>query len=177
MLMFTIIICSNFFKVHFAQDTYWVWLDIGGYAIHFLTLGRIFAALQMWLTEVLNISFETMIVLSSAISMFLFAAAWFILYKFTMKLIKKENSILIAGIIFSILFNFCTFETMIFAESAAMALSIFLSVLAACIYNSDIKKKNIFTFITLVISVLCYQTSASLFVLISLVFIAYKRNF
>lgn len=176
MLMFTIIICSNFFKVHFAQDTYWVWLDIGGYAIHFLTLGRIFAALQMWLTEVLNISFETMIVLSSVISMFLFAATWFILYKFTMKLIKKENSILIAGIIFPILFNFCTFETMIFAESAVMALSIFLSALAACIYNSDIKKKNIFTFITLVISVLCYQTSASLFVLISLVFIAYKNK-
>lgn len=27
MLIFTIIICSNFFKVHFAQDTYCVYVD------------------------------------------------------------------------------------------------------------------------------------------------------
>lgn len=175
MLIFTIIICSNFFKVHFAQDTYCVYIDgYDNYIHHFLMLGRVFSALQIWLTKVLNIPFEAMIVLSSVISMFLFAMTWFILYRCTMKLIKKENSILIAGIIFPILYNFCTFETMIFVESSVMALSIFLSVLSACIYTSDIKNKNIFTFMILGISVLCYQTSASLFVLISLVFIAYK---
>ena len=177
MLIFTIIICSNFFKVHFAQDTYCVYVDgYDNYIHHFLMLGRVFSALQIWLTKVLNIPFETMIVLSSVISMFLFAVTWFMLYKFTMKLIKKENNILIAGIIFPILFNFCTFETMIFVESSVMALSIFLSVLSACIYTSDIKNKNIYAFTILAISALCYQTSASLFVLISLVFIAYKNK-
>ena len=177
MLIFTIIICSNFFKVHFAQDTYCVYVDgYDNYIKHFLMLGRVFSALQIWLTKVLNIPFETMIILSSVISMFLFAVTWFMLYKFTMKLIKKENNILIAGIIFPILFNFCTFETMIFVESSVMALSIFLSVVSACVYTSDIKNKNIFAFIILGISVLCYQTSASLFVLISLVFIAYKNK-
>ncbi len=177
MLIFTIIICSNFFKVHFAQDTYCVYVDgYDNYIHHFLMLGRVFSALQIWLTKVLNIQFETMIILSSIISMFLFALTWFMLYKFTMKLIKKENNILIAGIIFPILFNFCTFETMIFVESSVMALSIFLSVLSACIYTSDIKNKNIYAFTILAISALCYQSSASLFVLISLVFIAYKNK-
>lgn len=78
------------------------------------------------------------ILISSIVSMIVFSLTWFILYKFIVKMIKKEHdkwqNLLIIGITFSIIFNFCTFETMVFAEVSIMSISILLAVIAACLY-------------------------------------------
>lgn len=114
MLIFTVIICSNLLKMHFSQDTYSVYSSgWDEYIRHFLLSNRIFSAFQLWVSKVLSISFENTILISTIIAIFAFTLSWFILYKFTIKLLKKEQNkfynILIIGITFSIIYNFCTF--------------------------------------------------------------------
>ena len=135
MLIFTIIICSNFFNMHFSQDTYSLYSSgWDAYIKHFLLSNRIFSALELWISKVFNISFEMTILISSIVSMIVFSLTWFILYKFIVKMIKKEHdkwqNLLIIGITFSIIFNFCTFETMVFAEVSIMSISILLAVIS-----------------------------------------------
>lgn len=141
MLIFTIIICSNFFNMHFSQDTYSLYSSgWDAYIKHFLLSNRIFSALELWISKVFNISFEMTILISSIVSMIVFSLTWFILYKFIVKMIKKEHdkwqNLLIIGITFSIIFNFCTFETMVFAEVSIMSISILLAVIAAVYIQS-----------------------------------------
>ena len=178
MLIFTIIICSNFIHMHFSQDTYPMYA--GGwdnYIKHFLLSNRIFSALQLLVSKVLHISFNMTVKISSILSMIVFATSWFILYKYVIKLLKKKEDkpfkILIMGITFSIIFNFCTFETMVFVEASVMAFSILFAIIASCLYA---EKKYFKSFVVLVISSFCYQTATSLFLLLTLVFIAYKNK-
>lgn len=182
MLMFAVIICSNFFRMHFSQDTYCINVDYGydRYIKHFLSIGRILGAVQMFITKKLNIPFETMVIGSSVSATILLTLSWFILYSYTVKIAKigenKKKQLLIAGITFSIIFNFCTFETLVFAEAIVLAFSILCATLASCIYTSNLKRKNIYTAILIFLTILAYQTSTSLFLIITLVFIAFKNK-
>lgn len=182
MLMFAVIICSNFFRMHFSQDTYCINVDYGydRYIKHFLSIGRILGAVQMFITKKLNIPFETMVIGSSVSATILLTLSWFILYSYTIKIAKigenKKKQLLIAGITFSIIFNFCTFETLVFAEAIVLAFSILCATLASCIYTSNLKRKNIYTAILIFLTILAYQTSTSLFLIITLVFIAFKNK-
>ena len=176
MLMFAVIICSNFFRMHFSQDTYCINVDYGydRYIKHFLSIGRILGAVQMFITKKLNIPFETMVIGSSVSATILLTLSWFILYSYTVKIAKigenKKKQLLIAGI------NFCTFETLVFAEAIVLAFSILCATLASCIYTSNLKRKNIYTAILIFLTILAYQTSTSLFLIITLVFIAFKNK-
>lgn len=176
MLIFTLIICSNFLKVHFAQDTYCVYYDgWNQYIKVFLTSSRIFSALLLGIAKIFHFSLETTIIISSILTILFFTMAWYILYRYTIKLIKKDNNIydnlLVIGISFLIVFNFCTFELTVFIESGMMALSVLLSVISACLFSS---RKYVKSFILLILASWGYQSSIGLFVLITLVFIAYK---
>ena len=127
-----------------------------------------------------NIPFDFMIISSSIFGTLFLALSWFMVYSHTIKMLdikqNKKKNILIAGISFSIVFNFCTVETLVFVESAVLGFSVFCSILAACVYTSDYKGKNIYTAILLFLTVIAYQTSTSLFLIISLVFIAIKNK-
>lgn len=176
MLIFTLIICSNFLNVHFAQDTYCVYYDgWNRYIKTFLNSSRLFSALLLAIAKVCHFSLETTIIICSILTILFFSMAWYVLYRYIIKLIKKENNILeellIIGISFLIVFNFSTFELTIFLESGIMALSILLSVIAAELFSSG---KYIKSFIVLILASWCYQSSIGLFVLIALIFIAYK---
>lgn len=176
MLIFTLILCSNFLKVHFAQDTYCVYYDgWNQYIKVFLTSSRMFNALLLAIAKVCHFSLETTIIISSILTILFFSLAWYILYRYIIKMMKKENNILdelmIIGISFLIIFNFCTFELTIFLESGMMALSVLLSVISAGLFSSG---KYIRSFIILILASFGYQSSIGLFVLIALVFIAYK---
>ena len=179
MLMFAVIICSNFFRMHFSQDTYCINVDYGydRYIKHFLSIGRILGAVQMFITKKLNIPFETMVIGSSVSATILLTLSWFMLYSYTIKIAKigenKKKQLLIAGITFSIIF---TFETLVFAEAIVLAFSILCATLASCIYTSNLKRKNIYTAILIFLTILAYQTSTSLFLIITLVFIAFKNK-
>lgn len=182
MLLFAIIICSNFFSIHFSQDTYCIIAGYGydKYIKHFLSIGRILGAAQIFITKTFNIPFDLMIISSSIFGTLFLTLSWFMLYSHTIKMIdvrkKTKKAVLIAGISFSIVFNFCTVETLVFAESAVLCFSIFCSILAACVYTSDYKYKNIYTAILLFLTVIAYQTSTALFLIVALVFTAIKNK-
>ena len=66
MLLFAIIICSNFFSLHFSQDTYCITAyGYDKYIKHFLSIGRILGAAQIFITKTFNIPFDFMIIFSS----------------------------------------------------------------------------------------------------------------
>lgn len=176
MLIFTIIICSNFFNMHFSQDTYAVYsTGWGEYIKTFLFSNRIFSAIAFWIADLLNMSINIAVLISSILAIVFFSIAWFLLYEYVIKLVRKEQdkwfNILIIGISFSILYNFCTFETLIFVEAAVMALAILLAVISSRLY---INEKYLKSFLVLLISSCCYQTGTTLFLMLTLVFIAYK---
>ena len=178
MVAFVFIICSNFLHVHFAQDTYCVYsFGWDKYIEIFLQSSRIFSALLLFIFKVLNISLETGIVISSIIAILVLSTTWFLLYKYIYILVGKENNVIynicIGVITFAIIFNFCTFEINIFMESAVMALSILFVIIASILYASGKYVKSI---ITLLIASLCYQGTLGLFIIMTLVFIAYKNK-
>ena len=181
MLIFSFIICTNYLKIHFAQDTYCLYSSgYYNYMLLFLRSARFFSALELRISELLDITFLTNLRLISVLGIILITIAWFTLYKFIIKLIKKEKSvywnILIASITFSILYNFASCEMFIFAESGIMCLSILFSVIAACVFNSNIKHRYIMTFLFVFLASISYQATISVFVVMALVIEAYKNK-
>lgn len=181
MIIFTLIICSNFIKTHFALDTYYVYShDSNIQIIHFLVSNRIFSALARLIEKILDISFFTNMRLLMLSGILFLALSWFILYKFVVVMQKKQkdifNNVLIAGISFSIIFNFCTVESLLFWESGIMCLGILCTIIAACIFNSNIKHKKILSFFILLIGSTCYQGAITIYIPLTLVLLANKNK-
>jgi len=181
MILFTFIICFNFLKVHFSNDAYYVYAyGYGYYANHFLASNRIFSALILLIFKWLDIPFVTELSIMGVILTFVMALAWFVLYKFVIKLIQKDKSvlynILIAGASFLIVFNMCTAEGLLFVEVGTMPFGILFSILGACILATDRKFKYIISLILVTISGLFYQVTSSIFVVLALVLIAIKHK-
>ena len=111
---------------------------------------------------------------------FVMAISWFILYKFVIKLIKREHSIihniLIGAASFLVVFNICTAEGLLFVEVGTMPFGILFAILGACILSTDRKYRYIISLILITISGLFYQVTSSIFVLLALVLIAIKNK-
>lgn len=181
MLIFSLIICTNFLKVHFALDTYCVYAhDANVQITHFLVSNRLFSAFARWLSMALDISFFTYMKLLALAGVIFLVTAWFILYKFVVVMKKKQNdvfyNILIALISFSIIFNFCTVESLLFWESGIMCLAILLTVIAVCIFNTNIKHRKIVSFLILLIGSTCYQGSITIYIPLTLVLLAHREK-
>ena len=86
------------------------------------------------------------------------------------------TSILFVGISFIIVFNFCTIESLVFWESGVMCLGILCTIIAACVFNSNMKFKRIKAFISLLIGSLCYQGAITIFIPLALVLLAYRNR-
>lgn len=181
MFIFSLVVCANFLRVHFAADTYCVYsMGYSNYIIVFLQSSRFFSALEMWISKILDISFLTNLKIMSVIGIILITASWFILYKFVLKLLNKEKSIywniLIALITFSVVFNFSSCEMFMFAESGIFCLSILFAIIGACVFNSNIKHRYLLSLLFVILSSVSYQANISLFVIIALVIEAYKNK-
>lgn len=181
MMAFTFIICFNFIKPHFSNDSYSI-VSYGRdyYINHFLASNRVFSALIFKIFLVLDISFETQLLIMGIILISVMAISWFVLYKFIIKLIKKETSIihniLICLASFFVVFNICTAEGLLFIEVGTMPFGILFAILGACILATDKKFKYIISLILVTISGLFYQVTSSIFVLLALVLIAIKNK-
>lgn len=181
MVLFTYIICFNFLKPHLSNDAYYVYAcGYDYYANHFLLSNRIFSALILLIFKWLDIPFMTELFIMGIILTFIMVLSWFILYKFVIKLIKKEESILynilIAGSAFLVVFNMCTAEGLLFIEVGTMPFGILFAILGACILATDKKLRYLISLILVTISGLFYQATSSIFVLLALVLIAIKHK-
>lgn len=181
MMIFAFIICTNFIRTHFAQDTYCIYAyDSSALIINFLLSNRLISALTVWISDILNIPFFINMKILTILGIVFLTVSWFILYKFITKLNNKPNDIrynlLIAAISFIIIFNFCTVEYLLFWESAVMCLGILCTIIASCIFNTNIKYKNIVAFFVLFLGSICYQGAITLFIPLSLVLLIYKHK-
>lgn len=181
MLVFTFIICFNFLKVHFSNDAYYVYAyGYDYYANHFLASNRMFSALILLIFKWLDIPFVTELSVMGVVLTFIMSLSWFILYRFVIKLIKKENSILynilIMGAAFIVVFNMCTAEGLLYIEVGTMPFGILFAILGSCILATDKKLRYLSSLILVTISGLFYQVTSSIFVLLALVLIAIKHK-
>ena len=181
MLAFTFIICFNFLKPHFSNDAYYIASYGYDYYInHFLASNRIFSALILKIFLILDIPFEKELFIMGIVLTFVMAISWFILYKFVIKLIKREHSIihniLIGAASFLVVFNICTAEGLLFVEVGTMPFGILFAILGACILSTDRKYRYIISLILITISGLFYQVTSSIFVFLALVLIAIKNK-
>lgn len=181
MLLFTFIVCFNFLKVHFSNDAYYVYAyGYDYYANHFLLSNRMFSALILLIFKWLDIPLVTELSVMGGVLTFIMALSWFILYKFVIKLIQKENSILynilIGGAAFLVVFNMCTAEGLLYIEVGTMPFGILFAILGACILATDKRLRYLISLILVTISGLFYQVTSSIFVLLALVLIAIKHK-
>lgn len=181
MLFFTCIVCFNFLKVHFSNDAYYVYAyGYDYYAHHFLLSNRMFSALILLIFKWLDIPLVTELAIMGVVLTFIMALTWFILYRFVIKLIKKETSILynilIAGAAFLVVFNMCTAEGLLYIEVGTMPFGILFAILGACVLATDKKLRYLISLILVTISGLFYQATSSVFVLLALVLIAIKHK-
>lgn len=181
MLLLTIIVCFNFLKVHFSNDAYYVYAyGYDYYAHHFLLSNRMFSALILLIFKWLDIPLVTELSVMGVVLTFIMALSWFILYRFVIRLIQKEKSILynilIAGAAFLVVFNMCTAEGLLYIEVGTMPFGILFAILGACVLATDKKLRYLISLILVTISGLFYQATSSVFVLLALVLIAIKHK-
>lgn len=181
MLFFSLVICTNFIRTHFALDTYCVYAyDSTKLITNFLLSNRLISALAIWISNMLKIPFFINMKILTILGIIFLTISWFILYKFIIKINNKQTDILynllIAGISYIIIFNFCTVEYLVFWESAVMCLGILFTTISSCIFNTDIKYKNFIVLFILFLGSICYQGAITLFIPLSLVLILYKQK-
>lgn len=181
MLIFAFIVCSNFLKEHYTNDSYYVSAyGYDYYVRHFLLSNRMFSALFLLIFKWLDIPFYKEITIMAVILTFIMVLAWFILYKFVIKLMKKEKSIIYNILIglasFLVVFNMCKAEGLLYVEVGTMPFGILFAILGACILATDRKFKYVISLILVTMSGLFYQATSAMFVLLALVLIAIKHK-
>lgn len=181
MLIFAFIVCSNFLKEHYTNDSYYISAyGYDYYVRHFLLSNRMFSALFLLIFKWLDIPFYKEMTIMAVILTFIMVLAWFILYKFVIKLMKKEKSIIYNILIglasFLVVFNMCTAEGLLYVEVGTMPFGILFAILGACILATDRKFKYVISLILVTMSGLFYQATSAMFVLLALVLIAIKHK-
>lgn len=181
MIIFAFIVCSNFLKEHYTNDSYYISAyGYDYYVRHFLLSNRMFSALFLLIFKWLDIPFYKEITIMAVILTFIMVLAWFILYKFVIKLMKKEKSIIYNILIglasFLVVFNMCTAEGLLYVKVGTMPFGILFAILGACILATDRKFKYVISLILVTMSGLFYQATSAMFVLLALVLIAIKHK-
>jgi len=175
-VMFSMIFCNAFLQMHYASDTY-VLMDLGyeNYpSKYFLVEGRVVSSLVCYTAGFLNLKYDTYIVAMDFIGIILISISIFILYKNLIKMLIADtilNRILILASTFVLLLNQFILEYLLFPESAVMCLSLLLGVIAATKVISDDKYKYIKIAILAFFTIYCYQTTATIFFILSILLI------
>lgn len=180
--IFVTIVLSNFFKMHYAQDTYHEMAN--GYSQTakgaFLYSGRPISAGVFYIADYLNLSMDAIVFIMTCISIVNLTLAVYFLFKTITNLLKtKENknlSAIILIISFLSIFNFCTMDLLVFAESGVLTLGLLFSVMSGCVWASDKKNKYLRIVLYSLIAVLCYQGILNIYVPLALIIIASKND-
>ena len=181
-LAFSVIMCHNFLKMHYASDT-WASIDMGytKYANDFfLGDARIFSAFSLYIADFLNLSIETFVVTMDFLAIIISCISVIIIYKFFVNLLKIEdktiyNYLTLIGS-YIIIFSHHSIEYYLFQESAIMCLSILFNVLATRMLHSDRKGKKVKSGILLLMATFCYQGNLGIFVVINILIIFIKEK-
>ena len=87
-LFFSVIMCHNFLRMHYASDT-WASIDMGytKYANDFfLGDARIFSAFSLYIADFLNLSIETFVVIMDFFAIVISCISVMLIYKLFVKL-------------------------------------------------------------------------------------------
>lgn len=175
------ILLSNFLKMHYAQDTYCV-IQSGfrEYAETFMYSGRPISSISMLIAEFFKISPKMYVCGMSYIAVFALSLSIYILANTLIKLLgcnsDNKKCIFIYMLAFITIFNFCTIDLLVFAESGVLTLGILFSVIAGCLFATNIKHRYIYSLICGLIGVLCHQAVFNIYVPIALIMVVQKNK-
>ena len=172
-LIITLLFFGIFVKMDFATDTYAViGNDKSEILSNFLQSGRFITAVFFAIFTKLNIKIQLVYILSFLLSIISISLSMYKLNKMLLnEKVSKASSIIISILL---IINPFSIEEMMYIEKGIMTLAILLVVLAVeqfvkYIKNED-KKYIISSAIFMLISIMCYQGIAGLFVIITSVF-------
>lgn len=166
-----------FFKFHLVSDTYRIINTNPEYIINLkCNEGRLVQVLYFSILNILNISIN-----SIDMYMFLYRINWVIsiilmiisilfTYKMLisyMKNITVRKKIIVYICTLLMFINVSISEYMLFLENFVMIIGLLLSIIAAHIYHTGMKYKNIIILILILISSFCYQGVAQIFVILA----------
>lgn len=179
-LLTTIIVLvayRNFFKFHLVSDAYRIINTTPEYIINLkCNEGRIVQVIYFSILNVLNISINSIDMymfiyrINYVISMLLMIISVLLTYKILisyMKNITSSNKIIVYLCTLLIFINVSVSEYMLFFENFVMIFGLLLSIIAAQIYHSHIKFKNIIILSLILISSFCHQGVTQIFVILA----------
>ena len=170
-----LILFWNFITMHYATDTYNI-INMGykDYAIKYsLNDGRVFMCLISLIADVINMPIQAYIIILTIIAIAVSVVSVLKIQSFVEKYHEskdKKNKYIILLIFYFTIFNFAFLENMQFAECAVMAISILLNIIIAKLIVEKNKNYILKSTILTVLSVLCYQGTASFLITITLFF-------
>lgn len=173
-ILVVLIFFGSFFRMDFSTDTYSViFSDYVGISKSWGNLGRPILGLWWYIISFLN--FSTKLKYMSSFVLAIVATVFSItkLYKIIQENFENKKLALLISIM--IIINPFTIEYFLFIEKGIMMLSVLFAILAAEKFINFIKyrkKKNILlTFVFLLLSMFCYQSSLALFLVICCIYI------
>lgn len=182
--IFSSIIYMQFILGHYATDTYTI--SEVGYDTYikswYLTDGRIFSALFLFIIKIFNISIEWANTISILIAIVLSNLAVIQIVKWIERYVKISDfkgKIFLTLICYTIIWNFTYVENMYFLESSVMALSVLFYTMTAIKLVEEKKWNNLKALIFAILGVISYQgTIGFVFILIALMtFVKNPKNY
>ena len=177
----SLIIFYGFITRHYASDTYNI-MNRGyeEYAIKYsLNDGRPVMCLISLLANKINLNIEVYIVALTILAIITSCICVMLLRGTANKYKKPKNifqEIFLILICYFTIFNFMYLDNLQFAECFVMALSILFYILASKILVEKEKKGLIKSCILVVLGILCYQGTLSIFVTTTFLFTVIKHN-
>lgn len=181
LLILTNLIFIPWLKGHMATDSYNIW-NLGykeWTKTNSLIDGRFFTAITTLIMNYFNVPIGAYIVIMLELAIIISCVCVLILIE-TIKKFKEPKSIyseilLIIACYYTI-FNFMYIENLYFLESGIMALSILFYILSARMLVQKNRFWSIKSFVFMLIALMCYQGTISMFFLTVLVFTMCKET-
>ncbi len=177
----TLIIFHTYLSEHFSSDTFEI-MHLGYKTYinaYFLSDGRLFSCLLLYLADILKLSVNNLVLLSTILSLAISTISVLYLKNIILKYKKSDskNELIAILISYCIVFNFMYIENLHFAEAVIMSISILLQIIASTIFINKGKNYYIKTLVLLLISIICYQGTITFFPLIVTVLLLIKYKF
>ncbi len=180
-LCVALIMCWNYVKMHWANDTYTIY-NTGYYEYGikvFLKNGRPFSCLLLIIAGKFNLKIETLVKISTILGICISSASVMLIRMIICRFKPPRNNLdefKIAIISYCTIYNFMYIDILYFAEACILASGVFLAIFAAYKLVLSPKHKIIKSFFYLLIAVFCYNGIVGVYIVSVILLLLLQNN-
>lgn len=179
-LFISLIMCYNYVKIHYANDTFAIY-NMGYYEYGtkvFLKAGRPFSCLLLIFAGKFNLSIETFTEISTILGIFVSSLSVMLIRKIIYKFKLPKNNfeeLIVLAISYCTIYNFMYIEILYFAEACVLAFGIFMAILSSYQLILSDKYRILKSFFLLLLAVFSYNGTVGVYI-VSVVLISLLKN-